>query len=127
VIISFEACTGGQELCGSLSHLQELHIGGHGLAGCGSEVLLVAVQHMSALKQLVVKFAISNAGVVRLAPSLRTNRGLASLQLSAAAIGDAGAAALALSLPYNSGLRELNLSRVRVCLLVVLNQHKSQN
>jgi hypothetical protein len=94
---------------------------GHGLAGCGSEVLRVAVLHMAALKHLVVKFAISNAGVAHLAPSLRTNRALVKLQLSAAAIGDAGAAALALSLPHNSGLRELDLSRVRICCLPCLS------
>lgn len=116
--------SGGEELCASLvtlTKLQHLHMGGHGLAACGSEVLRAAVQHTASLEQLIVKFAISNSGVAHLAPSLRTNQVLACLQLSAAAIGDAGAAALALSLPHNVGLRELDLSRVSSSMPAVVS------
>ena len=108
--------TGSSDLCESLltlNRLQHLHFNGHGPAASGSDVLRAAVQHAPSLHHLVVNFAISNAGVAHLAPSLRENAALSSLHLSAAAVGDAGAAALALSLAHNHALVELDLSRVR--------------
>ena len=97
----------------TLHRLQRLQIGGHGLALTGAEVLRSAVEHAPFLQQLVVNFAISNAGVARLAPCLSHSGALSSLCLSAAAVGDAGAAALALPLAHNVALVELDLSRVR--------------
>ena len=123
------ARSGNQDLCNSLvtlNKLQKLHFGGHGLAACGSDVLRAAVQHATTLRHLAVDFAISNAGVAHLAPSLQHSVALSSLHLSAAAVGDAGAAALALPLQHNQALVELDLSRVcLVALLQVLVGQKS--
>ena len=102
----------------TLRRLQRLQFGGQGLATCGADVLRSAVEHAPLLQQLVVNFAISNAGVVRLAPGLSQSGALSSLCLSAAAVGDAGAAALALPLAHNTSLVELDLSRVRISTAV---------
>lgn len=102
-----------QDAMQQLSDLHTLSLGGYGSVSMSTQVLCSALQHVSPLKELLVRVAIGNQGINSLAPCIQGNQSVVRLNLSGTAIGDIGAVNLAACLADNTTLEDLDLSHVR--------------
>lgn len=95
-----------------VTDLHSLSLSGYGSVAVSTQMLCSALQNVSPLKELLVRVAIGNQGVHRLAPSIRGNQSVVRLNLSGTAIGDIGAVQLAACLEENATLEDLDVSHV---------------
>lgn len=96
-----------------VTDLHTLSLSGYGSVYMSTQMLCSALQNVSPLKELLVRVAIGNQGVHRLAPSIKGNQTVVRLNLSGTAIGDIGAVQLAACLEDNLTLEDLDMSHVR--------------
>lgn len=101
-----------QKAMQKLTDLHSLSLSGYGSISVSTQMLCTALQSVAPLKELLVRVAIGNQGVHRLAPSIRGNQSVVRLNLSGTAIGDIGAVQLAACLEENITLEDLDVSHV---------------